>query len=56
MNTTDRIDPQEFDLRIAEYVLGVLDAKESAEVAEAIFRDWMTRIDQRIDAPEPAGP
>ena len=36
MNTTDRINPQEFDLRIAEYVLGVLDAKESAEVAEAI--------------------
>ncbi|MFZ3155739.1 anti-sigma factor [Pseudomonas sp.] len=36
MNTTDRINPEELDLRIAEYVLGVLDAKESAEVAEAI--------------------
>jgi proline iminopeptidase/L-proline amide hydrolase len=29
---------------------------ERPEVAEAIFRDWMTRIDARIDAPEPAGP
>jgi anti-sigma-K factor RskA len=36
MNTTDPVSPQEFDLRIAEYVLGVLDAKERAEVADLI--------------------
>lgn len=36
MNTTDPVNPQELDLRIAEYVLGVLDAKERAEVAELI--------------------
>lgn len=37
MNTTDPVNPQELDLRIAEYVLGVLDAKERAEVAELII-------------------
>ncbi|MDP3846986.1 MAG: anti-sigma factor [Pseudomonas sp.] len=36
MNTTDPVNPQELDLRIAEYVLGVLDAKERAEVADLI--------------------
>ena len=36
MNTTDKLDPQELELRIAEYVLGVLDTTERAEVAALV--------------------
>lgn len=36
MNTIDKLDPQELELRIAEYVLGVLDATERAEVAALV--------------------
>jgi anti-sigma-K factor RskA len=36
MNSIDSLTPQELELRIAEYVLGVLDASERAEVADLV--------------------
>lgn len=59
MNSTDSPNPQELELRVAEYVLGVLDATERAEVAELIARDpsyraqlnaWQQRLGPMTEA------
>jgi anti-sigma-K factor RskA len=39
VNSIDSLNPQELELRIAEYVLGVLDATERAEVTELVARN-----------------